>query len=238
MAFKRLTAPSLTDLFVEEIKTMILSGQLAIGEKLPTERQLAEEMNVSLAVVNAGIKRLSALGFIRIAPRKGIFVADYVREGNIDTMMQILAFSGHYINHEVLDPISTLRRSIETGSARLACMNRTSEQLDSLGALVDQISNKARVSRLPELAFRFYHEIAIASGNPYYPMISMSFRSVYNIFYHIALKDPAEQERIAAQLRALFEAIKACDAAAAERAVNSAIDAWLRRFERSGKISG
>ena len=73
MAFKRLTAPSLTDLFVEEIKTMILSGQLAIGEKLPTERQLAEEMNVSLAVVNAGIKRLSALGFIRIAPRKGIY---------------------------------------------------------------------------------------------------------------------------------------------------------------------
>ena len=31
MAFKKLTAPSLTDLFVEEIKTMILTGQLAIG---------------------------------------------------------------------------------------------------------------------------------------------------------------------------------------------------------------
>ena len=238
MAFKRLTAPSLTDLFVEEIKTMILNGQLAIGEKLPTERQLAEEMNVSLAVVNAGIRRLSALGFIRVAPRKGIFVADYIREGNIDTMMQILAFSGHYINHEVLDPISTLRRSIETGSARLACTNRTAEQLDSLESLVNQISDKAEIGSVPELAFRFYHEIAIASGNPYYPMISMSFRSVYIIFYRIALKNPAEQERIAAQLCALFEAIRAGDADAARLAVNEAIDAWLKRFEQSGKISG
>ena len=237
MAFKKLTAPSLTDLFVEEIKTMILTGQLAIGEKLPPERKLAEEMNVSLAVINAGISRLTALGFIRVAPRKGIFVADYIREGNIDTMMQILEFSGHYINHDVLDPISTLRRSIETGSSRLACVNRTREQLETMASLIDQISDKDCIGQIPELAFRFHHEVAIASGNPYYPMIIMSFRSVYQIFFRIALTNPSEQDRIASQLRTLYEAIKAGDVDAAEHAVNSEIDAWLQRFEHSGKIS-
>ena len=237
MAFKKLTAPSLTDLFVEEIKTMILTGQLAIGQRLPTERQLAEEMNVSLAVVNAGINRLTALGFIRVAPRKGIFVADYIREGNIDTMMQILAFSGHYINHDVLDPISTLRRSIETGASRLACGNRTEEQLRTMSALIGQISDKDSLGQIPDLAFRFHHEIAIASGNPYYPMIIMSFKSVYQIFFRIALTNPTEQERIAVQLRAVYEAVRAVDVDAAERAVNAEIDAWLQRFEHSGKIS-
>ena len=237
MAFKKLTAPSLTDLFVEEIKTMILTGQLAIGQKLPPERQLAEEMNVSLAVINAGINRLTALGFIRVAPRKGIFVADYIREGNIDTMMQILAFSGHYINHEVLDPISNLRRSVETGAARLACINRTDEQLATMTTLLDQLSDERNLGLFPELAFRFFHEVAIASGNPYYPMLSMSFKSVYQIFFRIALTSRSEQMRIASELRELYEAIRAGDADAAEHAVKTEIDAWLQRFEHSGKIS-
>ena len=237
MAFKKLTAPSLTDLFVEEIKTMILTGQLTVGERLPTERQLAEEMNVSLAVVNAGISRLTALGFVRVAPRKGTFVADYIREGNIDTMMQLLAFSGYYINHEVFDPISTLRRSIETGASGLACLNRTEEQLRTMASLIGQISEKDSLPQVPDLAFRFHHEVAIASGNPYYPMIIMSFRSVYQIFFRIALTDPAEQDRIASQLRSLYEAVRAGDPEAAKQAVNAEIDAWLQRFEHSGKIS-
>ncbi len=81
MAFKKLSTVSLTDLFTEELKRMILTGELRAGEQLPPERQMASEMNVSLAVVHAGITRLTALGFLRVAPRKGIFVADYLRTG-------------------------------------------------------------------------------------------------------------------------------------------------------------
>ena len=88
MAFKRLTAPSLTDLFVTELKSMILSGELKIGDKLPPERQLAEKMNVSLAVVHGGISRLTALGFLHVMPRQGVFIADYVRDGNMNTMKE------------------------------------------------------------------------------------------------------------------------------------------------------
>ena len=72
MAFQALVSPSLTDLFVEQVQGMILSGELKVGEKLPTERELAATMKVSLAVVNGGISRLAARGFVRIAPRKGV----------------------------------------------------------------------------------------------------------------------------------------------------------------------
>lgn len=51
MAFQTLVSPSLTDLFVEQVQGMILSGELKVGEKLPTERELAATMKVSLAVV-------------------------------------------------------------------------------------------------------------------------------------------------------------------------------------------
>ena len=55
MEFKKLNAPSLKELFVNELQNMILSGKLEIGSKLPPERELAESMKVSRAVINSGI---------------------------------------------------------------------------------------------------------------------------------------------------------------------------------------
>ena len=58
MEFKKITSPSLKELFVEQLEHMILSGTLAVGEKLPSERQLAETMQVSRGVINSGLSEL------------------------------------------------------------------------------------------------------------------------------------------------------------------------------------
>ncbi|MDU3351746.1 MAG: GntR family transcriptional regulator, partial [Clostridium sp.] len=44
MEFSKLNSPTLKDLFIKELETMILSGKLQIGEKLPSERELAKSM--------------------------------------------------------------------------------------------------------------------------------------------------------------------------------------------------
>ena len=62
---------------------MILSGRLMVGEKLPPERELAESMQVSRAVVNSGITELARKGFLIIKPRVGTFVADYRRQDDM-----------------------------------------------------------------------------------------------------------------------------------------------------------
>lgn len=79
MEFQKLQAPSLKELFIREIENRILSGALEIGSQLPTERELAEQMGVSRAVVNGGVAVLAGKGFLEIRPRVGIFVADYRR---------------------------------------------------------------------------------------------------------------------------------------------------------------
>lgn len=63
MEFSKLNAPSLKELFIQELETMILSGRLMVGEKLPPERELAESMQVSRAVVNSGITELAEKAF-------------------------------------------------------------------------------------------------------------------------------------------------------------------------------
>lgn len=83
MNFEQLYAPSLKELFVQKLQSMILSGELSMGERLPSERELCQQMGVSRAVVNSGITELARQGFLEVRPRQGAFVADYRRDGNI-----------------------------------------------------------------------------------------------------------------------------------------------------------
>ena len=84
MNFEPLYAPSLKDLFVQKLQGMILSGELPMGEKLPSERELCQQMGVSRAVVNGGITELARQGFLEVRPRQGAYVADYRRDGNME----------------------------------------------------------------------------------------------------------------------------------------------------------
>ena len=102
MEFKKLNAPSLKELFVNELQNMILSGKLEIGSKLPPERELAESMKVSRAVINSGIAELEKKGFLVVRPRIGTFVADYHRDGSLDTLVAIMNYNGGVLkNREV-----------------------------------------------------------------------------------------------------------------------------------------
>ena len=94
MEFQKISSPSLKELFVEQLEDMILSGKLKVGEKLPPERQLAEQMQVSRAVVNGGLSQLEKCGFITVKPRSGTFVADYRKNGNVDTLVAIMKYRG------------------------------------------------------------------------------------------------------------------------------------------------
>ena len=71
MEFKKISSPTLRELFVQQLEDLILSGKLKIGEKLPTERQLAESMQVSRSVVNNGLSDLEKKGFLVVKPRSG-----------------------------------------------------------------------------------------------------------------------------------------------------------------------
>lgn len=226
MAFKKLVAPSLTELFIDELKSMILSGKLQIGEKLPPERQMAEEMNVSLAVIHNGIKHLVSLGFLYVAPRQGIFVTDYVRNGNMETMMEIVNYNKDRLSDDIMKPIINFRRSIELASIRLACEHRSEESLGNLAELLTLAGKNDDISNLPELAFRFHHEIALASGNIYYPMITRTFQPLFIAFYRkrLEVRDPAT---IAGFLQDLYTAVKDRNATAAEEILNRSIDDWV-----------
>lgn len=229
MAFKELVSPSLTDLFVKEIEGMILSRELVPGQKLPPERELAKSMKVSLAVINGGITRLSAKGFLRVIPRKGVFVADYIRDGNISTLEAILAYSENYFQADLLDAIVEFRKVIEIRSAEQACQNRTETDLENLEAILSTFKQTSDYTRKANLAFDFYHEISLASRNLVYPLIVSTFKQIYCSFYR-AMFTICGTGQANAQLYTILNCIRARDTVEVKENLMKFIENWRYTF--------
>lgn len=233
MAFKRLETKSLTDLFVEEIKKMILSGELTVGEKLPPERQMAQEMHVSLAVVNAGITKLVNFGFLRAVPREGNYVEDYLRNGNLDTFFELLDASGNKIDPGILEFILNVRETLERTLFEAVCQNRTEEDLTRLTSVVNEMGTCRDYDRASELGYEFVHELAFSSGNPYYSMMTQSFRHIYMAFHKISYVNRLAQPKEGAQTRLrLIEALQKRDLNEAIAINKAEIEEWKDQYQK------
>lgn len=176
MEFTKLNAPSLKELFIQELETMILSGRLAVGERLPSERELADSMQVSRAVVNSGITELARKGFLIIKPRVGTFVADYRKDGTIDTLMSIMNYNGGILREAEIRSILELRIALDSLAIQLWLPNAEDEEIQRLRDYVEQIRTAPSITAASEMAFKFQHELAFLSGNTLLPLIFSSFK--------------------------------------------------------------
>ena len=178
MEFQKITAPSLKTLFVEQLEHMILSGKLQIGEKLPSERQLAEAMQVSRGVVNSGLNELEEKGFLEVHPRSGTYVADYRKKGTINTLISIINYHDGKITDDVIRSILEIRIALDSLATRLCIEQLTDENIESLRLQVERIGASTSDYEAADAAFAFQHEFALLSGNTLIPLIFQSFRPI------------------------------------------------------------
>ena len=75
---KQVRIPRVYSLVVEQIRELIESGQLKPGDKLPTERSLAEQLGVSRSSVREALSALEVLGVINSRQGLGNYVANNV----------------------------------------------------------------------------------------------------------------------------------------------------------------
>lgn len=177
MEFQKLSSPSLRELFVEQLQHMILSGKLKIGEKLPPERQLAQKMQVSRAVVNGGLSDLERMGFLIVKPRSGTYIADYRRKGTLETLNAIMKYNGGRIRNDEIRSIFEVRIALDTLAVQLCVEHISDEDVNILFEKVERIRTAVDISEAIQAAFEFQHEFALMSGNTLIPLIFQSFKT-------------------------------------------------------------
>lgn len=176
MQFTTLEAPSLKDLFVNTIQNSILTGELKIGEKLPSEREFAKEMQVSRAVINSGLNELMDRGFVEIHPRRGAFVADYINNGNLETLNAMMDFMELHFTDDSIRTLLEYRKLTDHLAAERIIRSATDEEIAELGTLLLPLRNAETTEEAVDAAFHYYHEFCRLSKDMILPFILMSFQ--------------------------------------------------------------
>ena len=175
--FKKLQTPTYKELFITQIEHMIISGEFEIGQKLPSERELSQKMGVSRAIVNSGIAEMARKGFIEIRPRVGNFVADYRRNGTVETLVSIMKYNGGTLRPAEIKSLIEFRCVVDNMVIQLIDGKLTENQKKTLKEIVDKIGVSATPAEAAENTQLFHHELAIISGNTIVPLIYASFSS-------------------------------------------------------------
>ena len=172
---------SLKDAVVQKLENWILSGELKIGEKLPSERLLAVKMKISRPVLHEALVDLAAKGLVRIEARRGVYINDYRVHGSCALLSSLLNFQQVELDSKFQSSLIEMRMLIETETSTLAAQRRQQEHLKEFKNIlaVENQSKEHTVEELVELDFNFHLQIALASGNQMYPLILNSFKSVY-----------------------------------------------------------
>lgn len=198
MKFQAISAPTINELFENRLQDMILSGELAIGEKLPTEQELADAMHISKSTVHNGIKSLERKGFLRVTPRHGVHVANYPETGNLDTLVALLKRSGNRLDRQLVKSILQFRESVEGMAVRLLAAEHTTGHILRLRMYIDEFRKAAQggagLRELAELLFDYHLYIALKSGNTVIPMVLNGFHDVSLAFWQMWIRQTGTED--------------------------------------------
>ncbi len=221
-----LKTESLKEVFISRFEGLILSGRLSMGQKLPSERELALQLGVSRPVVHEGLVDLATKGLVSMKPRVGAVVNDFRREGSITLLNSLLNYHQGRISPEILEGMIEMRKLIEMETARLAAINRTDEQFEELTVHVsDELRIKHKdINALTEADFRFHHLIALASSNVIYPLFLNSLKEVYTNLSGVFFGDGSVVEVVFDLHVRMLKAIGKKDADAAVKLMKRILD--------------
>jgi len=156
---------SQSEVVVQGIKQMILDGDLAAGQKLPTEKDLAPRLGVSRGSLREGVRALCSMGVLETRHGAGMYVT------SLDPSL-LLAPMGFVVDlqHESrAADIHAVRRTLEieaVGRAALRITDAEIEQADSILAEAEEAIGRTDHETVIACDERFHRLIANASGNP------------------------------------------------------------------------
>ena len=181
---------------LKEIEFFILSGKYAAGQRLPAERDLALEFNVSRPVIHESLLILESRGLITLRPRHGAVINDFRKKGTLELLMSLLCHSEEELNSQVMESLYHMRMMLESDAAKLAAEVISDTQLQELSDLIYSLPEDSDPLRLAQRDFTIHHLIAEFSGNIIYPLLTNSLKAVYFEFLQIFYRNQGNVQEI------------------------------------------
>ncbi|MEJ6952197.1 FadR/GntR family transcriptional regulator [Natronospora cellulosivora (SeqCode)] len=211
MEFEQIKTKKVYEEVIIQIKKMIFEGKLKRGDKLPSERKLKEELNVSRASIREAFSALEIIGIIESRPGEGTFIKEKNEKNILEPLSLILILEENSIE-ELLE----LRKILELDTVRLAAKRADDNDLEEMAKYIEILNNASGYEEESVKADRnFHYTIARASKNKvlYDTMISISEAMDFHIenTRSILISKPEAVEKFLQQHIFIYNAISEKD---------------------------
>ncbi len=207
---------------VDQIKQLITGGELKPGDKLLSERELADKLQVSRVSVREAIRALEMLGFIEIRQGEGTFVRDVAADDVIRPLAMFLA-----VERGSLLDMFEVRRIFETATAGLAAERASDDEVAQIGLLLEKMKDRIEhgdSERGEEYDAAYHYAVAEATHNS---LLIKLLRTVHEEWsravsagsQQLLLDRANNAPKIIEQHARVYEAIRAHDPATASQAM-------------------
>jgi GntR family transcriptional repressor for pyruvate dehydrogenase complex len=171
--------PTLSERVADQLQELVLSGSVEPGERLPSERELADRFGVSRTVVREAVRRLTGTGLVEGRAGSGVVVRAVGSGAVRDSMNRFLrsrAFLHPDTLGEALAMIHEVRTMLEVQIAGVAAVARTEEDLTRINASADVMRDAHDARGRAEADVLFHREIAVSTHNELYVVLLDSIR--------------------------------------------------------------
>lgn len=202
---------------VERIADMIRAGKYAPGDRLPSERSLAEQLKVGRTSVREAIRRLETMGLVESRHGLGTFVKDPSRE-----VIQATLFPHSLATQETQEKLFDLREIIEVEAAARAAQRATADQIATMQKWLHRVETsiaREDATGLIVADVEFHRQIIIATGNDILINLMDSIVDLLREMRLDSTKIPQALPEIIAGHRMVMAAIEAHDSEAARQAM-------------------
>ncbi|WP_083255224.1 FadR/GntR family transcriptional regulator [Amycolatopsis orientalis] len=195
---------------VDHLRSMIDSGRLPAGSRLPAERTLCEQLGISRGSLRQALRVLDSIGYVQVRPGSGTYVRETLDEQPLRSW-----FSEH---EQLVEKLFDLRTTVEPTLAERLALHHTPRVLARLESTVEEMDQAAAdgdMLRVIAADAEFHRVIAGNAGNDDVTDLLRSVLALVGEERRAALRLPGQIRKAVDEHRAILEAVRRSDAAAA-----------------------
>lgn len=217
---------------VDHLRDLIDSGALAPGSRLPAERVLCDELGISRGSLRQALRVLDSIGYVRIRAGSGTYVREHETTGK--------PLSSWFSEHEQLvEKLFDLRATVEPTLAERLARQHTPRVVGKLEQNVEEMAKAAEdgdMLRVIATDAEFHRVIAQNAGNDDVAGLLRSVLALVGEERRAALRLPGQIRKAVDEHRAILEAIRRADPAAArEMTLKHLLDAKTYAHDYASK---
>lgn len=166
------------DEIADRLRQAIFSRQYLPGDRLPPERDLAQQLQVHRNSVREALKTLEGQGLLRIRQGDGAYVRDFLTEANV-SVLEAYLFSMAGQSADTLENIQEFRILVQREMSRLAARRRTDADLSAFDAILSAEALENDPATFRALDWAYFQTLARATHNIVFTFLLNSIRAVH-----------------------------------------------------------